>query len=347
MNMILELPPYKFDSSLNDYPVDNEEWSAFIMNLLEKLRITSDIQKNLVIYEYLGMALRTARRFDEAELYLSKALALSESPSKKIQNLIRLAHVYQWEKEFSKAKALFDQARYLINENDISEKLKSAYHQHLGKFYFDQGSMGLAVTEFELALNIRTTIKAAQDQIESTTLSLIEAKKKWPIVLNNIVIRRAQISDAEAIHNAHMESINEICVKDHTSDEIRVWGGRTFDPAIRLPGIQNQFYLVAESNGIIEGFCQLKTSFKDNLKSAHLFGFYITPKILKKRVGDALMQLVFEYCESENIKLITLKSSITSFGFYQKYGFIQTGELTGLIREGVMIRCYPMRKEIK
>lgn len=344
--MALQLPSYNFDSSLKEYPENPAEWSQFIDALLDKLEATTTSSEKLEIFEFLGMALRIAKRHDEAELFLSKALALSETPSKKVQNLIRLAHVYQWEKEFSKAKALYDQARSLLNENTISGTLAAAYHQHLGKYYFDQNFIGLAAAEFELALNIRNFVQAPNDQLESTLFALREAKKRGSGSLDTVIIRRAQISDAEAIHNAHMKSINEICANDHSADEIRVWGGRSFDPAFRLPGIQNQFYLVVELEGKIEGFCQLKISLNDSLKSAHLFGLYITTKILKKRVGDALMKLVFEYCHSENVKLVTLKSTITSFDFYKKYGFIQTGDLTGPIREGVMIRGYPMEKKL-
>lgn len=73
-----------------------------------------------------------------------------------------------------------------------------------------------------------------------------------------------------------MLSINEICANDHTPEEIKAWGGRTFDQVNRIPAIQNQFYLV------------------------------------------------FEYACSQNVSLLTLKSSITAFEFYKKYGFIKT-----------------------
>jgi tetratricopeptide (TPR) repeat protein len=342
--MPLKLPPYQFDASLKEYPLNRTGWDAFIIDLFKQTRSPLEPQNKLEIYESLGVALRIAGRLDEAESYLQKALDLSENTSNKIQNLIRLAHVYQWKKEFTKSQNLFNQTRTLINENDISENLKASYHQNLGKFYFDQAYMGLAVTEFELALNIRRSIKAPQDQIESTLLALNESKKRCPYLVKDIIIRRAQIADAESVHWAHMKSINEICVQDHSAEEIRVWGGRPFDPATRLPGIKDQFYLVIESAGRIEGFCQLKTSFNENVKSAHIFGFYITPPILNKGVGHALIQLVFEYAQVENIQLITLKSTITAFDFYKKYGFIPTGELTGSAREGVQVRGYPMQK---
>ena len=258
-----------------------------------------------------------------------------------------MAHIYQWQRQFLKAKTLFDQACALINEFSISDTLRAAYHQHLGKFYFDQKLYGLALTEFELAKRIRIQISAPQDQLESTEFSIVKAKENWPIKIpEGFVIRRAEIKDAESIHKAHMLSINEICSKDHTPDEIRVWGGRTFEQVNRIPYIQNYFYLVVEFKGIIEGFCQAKSCYIGNKDQVHLHGFYITPKILKQGIGHILMNLVFEYARAENVPLLTLKSTITSFEFYKKYGFIKTGELTGPIRDGVMIRGYPMEKTL-
>lgn len=340
-------PEYDFDLNLRELPKNILVWEEFITGLTEKLKHESNQLEKRRLLESLGIACRITNRLSESEQHLLKALALSSGSSKVIQNLIRLAHTYQWQNEFSKAKILFDQARNIINENDISPTLVAAYHQHFGKYYFDQGFFGLACCEFNLALKIRKEISAPQDQVDSSQLALDESKKRWNIQFDrNISIRRARISDAEAIHNAHMTSINEICVKDHNADEIRVWGGRAFDPAVRVPAIQNQFYLVAEYENKIEGLCQLRLEITDNIKTAHLFGFYITPKILKRKVGHALMNLVFEFCRSEDVKLVTLKSTITSFDFYKKYGFIKTGELTGPIRDGVMIRGYPMEMKL-
>jgi hypothetical protein len=59
--MTIELPPYKFDSSLKEDPVDTVQWNSFIHDLLEQLKSS----KRMEIYESLGMALRVARRFDE------------------------------------------------------------------------------------------------------------------------------------------------------------------------------------------------------------------------------------------------------------------------------------------
>ncbi|MCB0368852.1 MAG: GNAT family N-acetyltransferase [Bdellovibrionales bacterium] len=343
----MRMPPFFFNDELKEVPRNDQEYLDYVDQLKESLRSQDMPKTRLLIYENLGVALRILNRLDEAEEYLSKALSLSslEPPSKQIQNLIRLAHVYQWQEQFIKAKCLFDQVRELLNEFSTSDTLKAAYHQHLGKLYFDQKLFGLAITEFELAKKLRVQNLVSKDQIESTAQALIKAKENWAIDIPiGFVIRRAQVADAQDIHQAHMTSINKICSRDHTADEIRVWGGRNFEQVNRTPAIQSEFYLVVEYNGKIEGFCQAKAVFKGKKEQVHLYGFYITPKILKMGVGHIFMNLVIEYSKFEKISLITLKSTLTAFNFYKKYGFVQTGELTGPIRDGVMIRGYPMEK---
>jgi tetratricopeptide (TPR) repeat protein len=341
-------PNYHFDSDLREVPNDPLEWTKSVEQLFEILK--NESEDKLQIYEHLGIATRILLRLSESESFLLKAVSLSyDNPnhSHLIQNLIRLAHTYQWKKEFSKAHLLFDQVRTLSNQKPISEGLKAAYHQHLAKNYFDQSYYGLAVIEFELALKMRIRIQAPADQIESTKASLKEAQKRWSSSHDkNIIIRRAEVNDAEEVHSAHMLSINEICSKDHTPDEIQAWGGRTYNPANRLPGINEQFYLVAELSGRVEGFCQLKPVFTQQKKTAHIFGFYITPKILNRNVGKTFLQLIEDYCRCNSIEEITLGSSLTAFEFYKKQGFIQNGELEGTKINGVLIRAYPMKKNL-
>jgi hypothetical protein len=38
------------------------------------------------------------------------------------------------------------------------------------------------------------------------------------------IIRKAKVGDESGIHEAHMRSIREICVKDHGEEEIKGWG---------------------------------------------------------------------------------------------------------------------------
>ena len=177
----IELPKFHFDSDLKEVPDNFEEWKSFCNELKSKLNDPLSLEEELQCYEFLGVAKRILRELQEAEAYLQKAVSLAHTYpkiSRLIQNLIRLAHVYQWAGEFEKSQGFFDQAGELISDNEVSEYLVAAYRQHLGKLYFDQGKFEKAREEFELALSIRTKISAPKDQIESSQMSLEAAIAK-------------------------------------------------------------------------------------------------------------------------------------------------------------------------
>jgi hypothetical protein len=52
-------------------------------------------------------------------------------------------------------------------------------------------------------------------------------------------IRRAKPGDAKAIHEAHMKSIQEVCSKDHSFEEISAWGNRPYLEEQRQNSINN------------------------------------------------------------------------------------------------------------
>lgn len=343
-------PSYSFDENLREIPHQPEEWNKFIQIQNEELAKVNHDEEKMNLFVQLGNASRVLMKLDEAESYLFKALTLSYYSSDKnklIQNLIRLAHVYQWKKDFSKAHLLFEQARSILNKEDIYESLAASYHQHVGKFYFDQGFNLLAQHEFELAIKIRIRNNSETELIQSTK-DCLETVKKINSDSSNIIIRRAEAADAEAVHNAHMKSINEICSQDHTAEEIEVWGGRPFNSSARVNGIKSQvqFFAVAELNGKVEGFIQVTKAMTD-AQSAHVSALYLTPSIKDRNAGRRMMDLVFEYCDFAGIEKVTLISSITALNFYKKLGFQQDGEMSGIVLNAVTIRGYPMTKFIK
>lgn len=179
--MQIQQPPYHFNEDLKEIPENQSEWMGFVANLKQQLLLETQLDQKISLYEHIGMAQRILKNYDEAEFYLKKALNYSYSypkVSRLIQNFIRLAHVYQWKKEFSKSQLLFDLAKILIDENSISESLLAAYHQHLGKLYFDQQYYGKAQAEFSTALSLRIKNSAPVDQIESSQQSLNEALRR-------------------------------------------------------------------------------------------------------------------------------------------------------------------------
>lgn len=220
---------------------------------------------------------------------------------------------------------------------------QSPFHLAQGRLYADRGFFDLALLEFELARKIASRSASSQSSLDAISEAINETKKLLTLPgPEHLVLRRAEELDAEQIHHAHMKSINEICSRDHSEEEIRVWGGRKFDPNFRIPAINEQFYVVVECEGRIEGFCQLKTNDMPREGSALLSGLYITPKMLNQKVGAYLLNLVFSYCRYLDIHEVTLRSSFTAVEFYKKHGFTQAGEMVTTIREGVGIRGFPM-----
>ncbi len=176
--MNLKLPSFHFDQNLREVPDNHQEWLTLIEASILKIQTAESDEEKLILFETLALAFRITNQLTEAERYQVEALALSNTPIKKIQNLTRLAIIYQWQKKFAEAKELYSQVLILITNNDTSKILVAAYHQHLGKLYFDQEQYNSSIKEFEIALKIRIEINAPLDQVESSRLALNEAQSR-------------------------------------------------------------------------------------------------------------------------------------------------------------------------
>jgi peptidase E/N-acetylglutamate synthase-like GNAT family acetyltransferase len=161
-----------------------------------------------------------------------------------------------------------------------------------------------------------------------------------------LLVRRAAARDAEAIHQAHMRSIQEICSRDHSLQEIQAWGHRPYREDQRLASIKNDLVWVVEDQGLIEGYGHLKIAESDGRKFGHIMGLYLTPKVSRKSLGKEIVGLMLQRLRSERVSEVTLESTITARRFYKALGFVEAGPETSVEIAGTPIRCYPMRMEI-
>ncbi len=181
---------------------------------------------------------------------------------------------------------------------------------------------------------------------------------------HGIFVRRAAEADIEGIHNAHMKSIQEVCSRDHTPEEIKGWGHRPFRPGERLQALkQHQHYVwVVECDGQIEGYAYFQVlqhppkpasalsmdgaRIEVPRATGHLLGLYLTPKILGKGFGKALFEEVLLAAKDENVRFISLESTLTAQGFYSSRGFRATESIVTVKIGGSDVRCQPMRMEL-
>jgi len=179
--MSFALPTYHFDENLREIPDDLDKWKISAVVLQETLEITDAPYENLVLLENLGFVLRVLGRLDEAEAMLKEALSLSSdhpNPLRSLQNMMRLAHVYQWKKDFKKANGIFSDVKKMLKGSGVSDGILSTFHLHFGKLLFDQEKFKEAESHFKMALEIRETIKAPQDQVSSSRFALEQARKR-------------------------------------------------------------------------------------------------------------------------------------------------------------------------
>lgn len=161
-----------------------------------------------------------------------------------------------------------------------------------------------------------------------------------------LLVRRAAAQDAEAIHRAHMRSIQEICAKDYSPQEIQGWGHRPYREDQRLASIKNDLVWVVEDHGSIEGYGHLRIFEKEGVKRGHIFGLYLTPKVVGKSLGKAIVELMKDEIKAAQVKRVSLEATITARDFYRKAGFVDAGPEMKVEINGAQISCFPMKMEL-
>lgn len=161
---------------------------------------------------------------------------------------------------------------------------------------------------------------------------------------NDLLIRRAAIQDARAIHEAHMRSIREVCAPDYTREEVAAWGGREYREDIRLTAIKNDHVWVIENQGKIEGYGHLIMGSGEKQGSAHVLALYLTPAVIDRGLGHRLLTLMEDSAKEGGAKTMSLESTINSLPFYRSHGFTEVGSQLTVTINGAPVRCHPMEK---
>ena len=159
-------------------------------------------------------------------------------------------------------------------------------------------------------------------------------------------IRRAKPEDAQFIHEAHMRSIQEICSKDHSPEEIKAWGNRPFREDRWLNAIKNQMVWVIDNSDTIEGYGHLAIEGNSTECNGHIMGLYFIPEANGQGLGKNIIRLMIDAAKNMKARSINLESTITAHKFYQKMGFRDSGPEGEIDFGGVGVRYIPMSMEI-
>jgi len=153
------------------------------------------------------------------------------------------------------------------------------------------------------------------------------------------IIRPARIEDATGIFDTHRRSIQEVCAKDYTAQQIQTWFPSTRTPARYADFItNNEEVFIVELEKRIIGYLHIQ---KDVLTAC-----YILPEFINKGIGTALFQTAEGIFKKRNIKKITLTSSITALTFYQKMGMKVIKPALHQLNSDISLEVYIMEKNL-
>lgn len=155
-------------------------------------------------------------------------------------------------------------------------------------------------------------------------------------------IRLANNKDKLGIHNAHMGSIQQVCSKDYNDEQIKVWGHREYNPEKRTQLIKDESIWVIEENNTILGYAEVG-KLEDY---AYVYGLYFLPQAIGKGFAQEMLSLMEDKAKNWGLNSLKLHSTITSLGFYTKFGFKQINGVTSVKVSNVDIPCYEMVKDL-
>lgn len=143
-----------------------------------------DRRERAQLYGMGGVFARILRDFDSAHMLLRQALDLAEQLGDErliFINRIRLAHVYQWQAQYTRSNELFETLLAACRDQPLLASHVDFLYQHAGKNALDQQQYDRAVYYFQEALRLRRA-KADPALIESTeqALALVRQRKQHP-----------------------------------------------------------------------------------------------------------------------------------------------------------------------
>ncbi len=156
----------------------------------------------------------------------------------------------------------------------------------------------------------------------------------------NITIEWATVEDMQATQEAHIKSIQKICCKDYSAEQIRVWSDVQYTSEHFNKSITQDFYKVVRHKKSIHGF--IHAGVHSDGKTGEIYGFYLTTALKGQGVGRRMIELALDHLKSKTLERIILSATLTAKPFYEHMGFKATGPMETECVRGASIECYKM-----
>jgi GNAT superfamily N-acetyltransferase len=158
-------------------------------------------------------------------------------------------------------------------------------------------------------------------------------------------IRAATADDAQAIADAHIDSIESIGPRFYAPDVVRAWCA-AIQPGMYLTAMAagEVFFVAAashESSGEVLGFSSHHVD-----DGQHSVGVYVRGIAVRRGIGSALLRMAESSANAPGAASLRLDSSLAAVDFYKANGFVETGRGEHRLRSGATMACVFMHKNL-
>lgn len=151
-----------------------------------------------------------------------------------------------------------------------------------------------------------------------------------------ISIRLARLTDLAEMQTLFVETIETVCKKDYTQDQIKVWTSAIENTNRWTDRLQKQYFLIAHFENKIVGY----SSLQDN---DYLDFLYVHKDFQRQGIADKLYNEIEIEAIKRGTTILNSNVSITAKAFFEKKGFITKFEQKNIIK-GIEIINFRMIK---
>lgn len=151
-----------------------------------------------------------------------------------------------------------------------------------------------------------------------------------------VSFRQAEVQDLPRLIQLYIDTIRSICSKDYNEAQIHAWISSANNKQRWIEAIENQYFLIAQTESRIIGFGSLKDG-------EYIDFLYINKEYTGKGIAGRLFEMLEK--ESERLGKVHLFAdvSITARPFFKKKGF-RVQKYNYNILKGVSIVNYRMKR---
>ena len=129
-----------------------------------------------------------------------------------------------------------------------------------------------------------------------------------------MIIRKANVNDAQAIMELHEHSVLELCRNDYSPDQLQGWVKASTLEKYQLRLEKHRSY-IAELDGKVIGYVRWFPEIKE------LCSIFVHPEHIRQGLATELMDIAEQDAISQGINELWLDASLTAVPFYQALGW--------------------------